>query len=98
MFGKELPHLAVELRREGLVGRHDQRGALSRGDYVGDGEGLAASGNSKQNLVRIAGSEPAEQLRDRLGLVAFRLQLSHQLEFTRHRANLTPLEKGDSPL
>ena len=28
VLGEELPHLAVELRREGLVGREDQRRAV----------------------------------------------------------------------
>ena len=57
---KELPHLAVELCGEGLVGGHDQRRPLGRGDDVGDGEGLPTAGNSEQNLVRSPRASPSK--------------------------------------
>ena len=38
---EELPHLAVELGRQGLVGGQDQGRSLHLQDDIGDGEGLA---------------------------------------------------------
>jgi len=53
VVGKEVAHFAVELRRQGLVGRHDQGRPLGRGDDVGDGEGLSAAGDPEQDLVLV---------------------------------------------
>ena len=49
--GKKLLHLAIELRRQGLVRRQHQGGPLCHFlDDVGDGEGLARTGDAEQHL------------------------------------------------
>ena len=53
VVGEEALELAVELRRQRLVGRQDQRRALRRGDDVRHGEGLARAGDAEQHLVAL---------------------------------------------
>ena len=54
IIGKELPHLSVQLRRQGLVRREDQRGTLHFLNKVGNGEGLAGTRYAQQRLLRDA--------------------------------------------
>ena len=77
VVGKEALELAVELRRQRLVGREDQRRALGRLDHLGHGEGLARAGDAKQHLVALARLDALDQLLDRLRLVALRLEFGH---------------------
>ena len=70
VVGKEALELAVELRRERLVGREDQRRALGRLDHLRHGEGLARAGDAEQHLVALVGVDALDQLLDRLRLVA----------------------------
>ena len=77
---EEALHLAVELRGQRLVGRQHQRRPLLRGDDVGHGEGLARAGDAQQHLVALAVRHALDELADRLGLVAGRLVVGHQLE------------------
>ena len=80
IVGKEAPELAVELRRQRLVGREDQRRALGRLDHLGHGEGLAGAGDAEQHLVALVGAHALDQLVDRLRLVALRLEFRHDPE------------------
>ena len=73
IVGEEAPELAVELRRQGLVGREDQRRALRRLDHLGHGEGLAGAGDAEQHLVALVRLDALDQFGDRLRLVALRL-------------------------
>ena len=67
---KEALELAIELRREDLVGREDQRRALQLLDHLRHGEGLARSGNAQQHLIALALPGGIDQLADRGRLVA----------------------------
>ena len=75
VVGKERAELAVELRRQGLVGRENQRRALRRLDHLGHGEGLARAGDAEQHLGAVVAAHPFHQLDDRLRLVASRLEI-----------------------
>ena len=67
---KEVAELAVQLRRQRLVGReHDGRPAHA-GDDVGHREGLARARHAQQGLVLQAVFDAFAQLRDGRGLVA----------------------------
>ena len=83
---EELFELRVELRRERLVVRDDERGPIELTDDIGHGERLARAGHAEQRLVTIAGFDRLQQLRDRLALIAFRLVV--RFEFKRHQATL----------
>ena len=70
--GEELAELAVQLRRQRLVGReHDRRPPQPR-DHVGHGEGLARTGHAQQGLERFAVLHALDQRVDGRGLVARR--------------------------
>ena len=56
VVGKEALELAVELRRQRLVGREDQRRTLGRLDHFRHGEGLAGAGDAEQHLVALVSS------------------------------------------
>ncbi len=77
---KEVLELAVELGRQRLVGREDQRGALHRLDHLRHGEGLARAGDAEQHLVALVGVRRFDQFLDRGRLVAGRLIFADQLE------------------
>ena len=66
---KELAELAVELGREGLVGRHHQRWPLHLFNDIGDGEGLARASHPEQGLGVQPVPQPIHEAADRLGLV-----------------------------
>jgi hypothetical protein len=67
---EELAELGVQLRRQGLVGRHAPGRPAQAGDDVGHGVGLARAGHAQQGLERRPSVHAAHQLLDRLGLVA----------------------------
>ena len=75
VVGEEALELAVELRRQRLVGGEDQRRALRRLDHLGHGEGLARAGDAEQHLVALVRCDALDQLGDRLRLVALRLEI-----------------------
>ncbi len=75
VVGKERLELAVELRRQRLVGGENQRGPLRRLDHLGHGEGLARAGDAEQHLGALVLAHALDQLRDRLRLVALGLEL-----------------------
>ena len=80
IVGEEALELAVELRREDLVGGHHQRRALKLLDHLGHGEGLARSGDAEQDLAFLAVERGLGQLLDRGRLVAGGLIFGDQLE------------------
>ncbi len=80
IVGKELSHLRIQLRRQRLVGRQNQRRPAEPGDHVGHGVGLARAGHSEQGLERQAVLDPFDQLVDGLGLVSGRRKRLMQLE------------------
>ena len=77
---EELSKLAVELRRERLVGRQHQRGTLHFGDHVGHREGLARAGNAQQRLMRQAGLQTVDEAGNGGGLIASRAIVRDHLE------------------
>ncbi len=82
---EELPELIAELRRQSLVGSHDQCRLARLGDQVGHGEGLTRAGHPEQGLEAVAAPQPLRQLGQRLGLVTLELVLSLDLKY-RHRS------------
>src|SRR5262249_55525258 len=86
---EEALHLAVELRRQGLVRRkHDGR-ALDALDDMRHRKGLARAGDAEQHLVALAARQPVADLVDRLRLVAGRAELGGQAEFASDIAERT---------
>ncbi len=67
---EEALEFAVELRREDLVRREDQRGALQLVDDLRHGEGLARTGDAEQHLVALAVERRGNEFADRRRLVA----------------------------
>ena len=70
VFREELAHLRIQLRRQRLVRRHDQRRPPRLRDDVGHGVGLARTGHPQQGLVGQAVIDALDQLGDGLRLVA----------------------------
>ena len=79
---KEPPELLVELRRQRLVVRDDQRGPVDRLDDPGDGIRLPRTRDPEQHLVRVAPRESLGEVVDGLPLVAARLERAHCPERT----------------
>ena len=77
---EEALHLAIELRRQRLVGRQDQRRALHVLDHLRHGVGLARAGDAEQHLVAVAPQQALGQLLDRGRLVARRVEIGLELE------------------
>ena len=69
---KETLEFTIKLRRQNLVRRQDQRWPLHRFDDLGDGEGLARSGDAEQHLVALALVGLGDKLGNRGRLVACR--------------------------
>ena len=72
MSGKELLELVIELRRQRLVVRQDQRRPIRLLDDLGHGEGLARAGDPEQRLVLLAGGKAGDQFLNGAALVAAR--------------------------
>ncbi len=81
---EELLELRVELRRERLVMRNDERRPVEFTDDIRDREGLAGTGHAEEGLMAVAGSDGLEQLGDRLPLVTARPIAGFELKL--HRA------------
>ena len=82
---EEFLHLAVELSRQRLVVRHDDRRALQPLDQAGYREGLARAGDPEQRLVHEPVADALHQRIDRLRLVAGGLILGLELELPCHK-------------
>ena len=72
VVGKEAFELAVELRRQRLIGRENERRALRLLDHLGHGEGLARAGDAEQHLGAVMAPHAFDQFGDRLRLIALR--------------------------
>ncbi len=70
MLREEVLELVIELGGERLVVRQDQRRPIQLLDDLGHREGLAGSGNAKQNLVLFAFVDTPGKRRDGRGLIA----------------------------
>ena len=81
VVGKEALELAVKLRREGLVGREDQRGAVGLLDDLRHRECLAGAGDAQQHLIAFQRVDALDQFRDGARLVALGLVFRNDLEF-----------------
>ena len=75
VVGEEFLELAVELRRQRLVGRQDQRRTLRLLDHLGHGERLAGAGDAEQHLRVVGAADALDQILDRRRLVAGRLEI-----------------------
>ena len=82
---EELLELGVELRRERLVVRDDERRAIQFLDHVRHRERLPRAGDAEERLVTIAGLDRLQQFRDRLRLIAARFVIRFELEGHRAR-------------
>ncbi len=80
VVGEEALELAVELRRQGLVRRQDDRRPLRRLDHLRHGEGFAGAGDAEQHLRAVVAPGALDQILDRGRLVALRRQLGLQLD------------------
>ena len=79
---KEILELAIKLRRQNLVWRQDQGGPLQFFNHLGHREGLARSGHPEQHLIALLVAHPGDQLLDRSRLIASRLKIADQLEWS----------------
>ena len=75
VVGKEALELAIELRRQRLVRREDQRRALRRLDHLRHREGFAGAGDAEQHLLAVVALHALDQFGDRGRLVALRLEV-----------------------
>ena len=72
VIGEKLPELAVQLGRQGFVGRKNNGGTAQAGYHIGHGEGLARAGYAQQGLKHLAIAHALDQLGNRRRLVARR--------------------------
>ena len=87
---EELAELAVQLRRQRLVGREDDGRPSQARDDVGHREGLARPGDAEQGLEGQAVVDALDQLRDRGRLVAGRRIGLEELEGRAGKATNSP--------
>src|SRR5262249_10854200 len=81
---KEAAKFLVELGRESLVVRQDQRGFLNLCDDVRRGEGLAAARDAEQGLIALTSAIAGDQLLDRLRLIAGGSKLADEVKSRGH--------------
>ena len=77
---EEVLELAVELRRQRLVGRQHEGRALGALDDVGGGEGLAGAGDAEQHLGLVVVGNAGDEVGDRRRLVAHRRVVGGEAE------------------
>src|SRR5271166_6035592 len=70
---KKALELAVELRRQGLVRRKNQRRPVGPLDHLRHGEGLARAGDAEQDLIALMRPYAVDKLVDGGRLIALRL-------------------------
>ncbi len=73
IVGKKAPELAIELRRQGLVGGEHESRALRSLDHLGHGESLAGTGDAQQHLIALPVTDAKDELGDCLRLIALGL-------------------------
>ena len=72
--------LVVELGRQSLVGRQNQRRAVDRGDDIGHGKGLAGTGNTQQDLAFCTAEDLFGDGLDGLGLVSAGFEFRYEFK------------------
>ena len=85
---EEALELLVELGRQRLVVRQDERRLAELSDDVARGEGLAGAGGAEQRLAGLAGPETVDEFVDGLRLIAGGLKLADQLKRCDHASIL----------
>ena len=80
VVGKEIPELAIELRRQRLVGRENQRRALGRLDHLRHGESLARASDAEQHLGAVVPAHAFDQILDRGRLIALGIEIGFDHE------------------
>lgn len=78
--GEELLELAVKLRGERFIVRHDERRAAHVADHIRDGECFSRAGHAQECLVTIASPQRAGEIRNGPTLVPSRLVFGIQLK------------------
>ena len=98
---EEVLEFVIELRGQGFVVRHHQRGPVRLLDHLGHGVGLAGSGDAEQNLVLFAIEDTASQRFNGRCLIAARLVIWYEFEVHGTAVSFQPsavsLKPGDSP-
>ena len=84
VFRKELFHLAVQLRRQGFIGRQHHGRTLQVGNDVGNGKGFTRAGYPQQRLMRETILQPLFQTANRFWLIARRTESGIQFERFTH--------------
>ena len=80
VIGKKSLELAIELRRECLVGGKNDRRALRLFNDFGHGVGLACACGAEQNLFTLSISHALAQFFDRGGLIPGRRKFGHHFK------------------
>ena len=80
VVGEKVLELRIQLRRQRLVVRHDQRRLPDLGDDIGHRERLSRSRHPEQRLVGVPRPDRLHQLGNRLGLIALRSVIGFKLE------------------
>ncbi len=80
VLGEEAAEFLVELRRQGLVVRHDERRAIHARDRLRHRERLPRPGDAQQDLGLVAAIQPIDELVDRARLIAAQLEIRDQRE------------------
>ena len=80
VFREEALELAVELGRERLVWREDERRTLGLFDYVRHCESLAGARHAKQHLILLVLAHAFDEFGDGLRLVAFGFELGRDFK------------------
>ena len=88
---EEFLELRIQLRRQRLVVRHDERGPLGALDDLRDGVRFARARSAQQGLIALPLLQAIDQTFNRLRLIAHRLEVGNQFEFLRH-AKVLPVE------
>src|SRR5204862_5801365 len=70
----------LQLRGERLVWTENQRRPIDRLDDFRDRECLSGAGDAEEDLVALVGPDRLDELADRLGLIALRLEGRNETE------------------
>jgi len=73
-IGQQFAKLGVQLADQRLVVRHDQRRSFKLAENVRHGQRFTGAGCAEQRLMLVSGADPRNQLSDRFGLIARRLE------------------------
>ena len=80
IVGEKAFELAVKLRRQRLVGRENEGGALGAGNHLRHGEGFARTGDAEQHLIAVLRLNTRHEFFDGSRLVASGFVIGHEGE------------------